>query len=100
LHLLIPGLPTLLFLMLLCSCTAPQGPDATIASEAARDRCPRPFKRVVFLGESTVVIAHEIFRTLATHCSGLSRAVNESNEDTPWTQSIRATHFGTAPAAR
>ena len=47
-----------------------------------------------------LVIAHEIFRVLATHCSGLSKAVNEANEDTKWTRSIRASRWGTTRPAK
>jgi hypothetical protein len=41
-----------------------------------------------------VLIADEIFQGLATHCSGLSRAVNEGNEDTKWTRQTRANRYG------
>jgi lysophospholipase L1-like esterase len=45
----------------------------------------------------SLVIAHEVFRTLATHCSGLAKAVNERNEDTPWTRQVRRITQGTTP---
>jgi lysophospholipase L1-like esterase len=43
-----------------------------------------------------LVIAHEIFRVLATHCSGLSKAVNKGNANTEWTRAIRSTDYGRA----
>lgn len=47
----------------------------------------------------SLLIAHKIFQVLATHCSGLSKAVNEANEDTPWTRQIRKmTQSTTGPA--
>jgi lysophospholipase L1-like esterase len=48
-----------------------------------------------------LVIAHEIFKILATHCSGLAKAVNEQNEDTPWTRQVRRmSHGSTSPSQR
>jgi lysophospholipase L1-like esterase len=47
-----------------------------------------------------LVIGHEIFRVLAIHCSGLSKAINEANEDTKWTRSIRASRWGTTRPAQ
>lgn len=46
-----------------------------------------------------IIIANEIFRALATRASGLSKAVNERNEDTKWTRGVRAVRYGaTRPA--
>jgi lysophospholipase L1-like esterase len=47
-----------------------------------------------------LVIAHKIFQTLATRCSGLSRAVNEGNEQTLWTRQIRAANYGLGPSGK
>lgn len=41
-----------------------------------------------------VLIANEIFQVLATHCSGLSKAVNAKNEDTKWTRGTRTNRYG------
>jgi len=41
-----------------------------------------------------VLIANEIFQVLATHCSGLSKAINEQNENTAWTRGTRANRYG------
>jgi hypothetical protein len=42
----------------------------------------------------TDVIANDIFQVLATHCSGLSKAINERNQDTKWTRQTRANRYG------
>jgi lysophospholipase L1-like esterase len=39
-----------------------------------------------------LLIGHKIFQVLATHCSGLSKAVRERDETTDWTRRIRAKH--------
>jgi hypothetical protein len=41
-----------------------------------------------------ILIANEIFQVLATHCSGLSKAINQHKEDTKWTRQTRANRYG------